>query len=49
MVREMNVWMIVPQHGQPFKGAEMVGRFLDWISELKCGVDLVTQKDYALP
>lgn len=49
MVREMDVSMIVPQHGQPFAGPEMIGRFLDWISELKCGVDLLTQEDYRRP
>ncbi|MEJ2479603.1 MAG: MBL fold metallo-hydrolase [Acidihalobacter sp.] len=49
MVRSMDVSMIVPQHGQPFKGPEMIGRFLDWISELKCGVDLLTQQDYTAP
>lgn len=49
MVRTMDVDMIVPQHGQPFKGPEMIGRFLDWIGELKCGVDLLTQQDYLVP
>ena len=49
MVRGMDVDMIVPQHGQPFKGPEMIGRFLDWISGLECGVDLLTQDDYRVP
>lgn len=45
MVREMDVEMIVPQHGAVMRG-EMVNRFLDWISDLECGVDLLTQRNY---
>ena len=41
--------MIVPQHGSPFKGREMITRFLDWISELDCGIDLLTQSNYKAP
>ncbi len=48
MVRGMDVEMIVPQHGPAFTGAAMVNRFLDWISELECGIDLLTQDDYQL-
>ncbi len=47
MVRELNVEMIVPQHGKRFTG-ENIQRFLDWISELKCGTDLIRQNDYAV-
>lgn len=49
MVRGMDVEMMVPQHGQPFQGKEMIGRFLDWISELDCGIDLLTQANYRCP
>ncbi|MDR0481476.1 MAG: MBL fold metallo-hydrolase [Gallionellaceae bacterium] len=49
MVRGMDVEMIVPQHGRPFIGAEMVARFLNWISDLECGVDLMTQENYRCP
>lgn len=49
MVRDMDVSMIVPQHGMPFKGPEMINRFLDWISELECGIDLLTQANYKAP
>ena len=49
MVREMDVEMIVPQHGRPFQGKEMVGRFLDWIAELDCGIDLLTQASSRCP
>lgn len=49
MVRGMDVEMLVPQHGRPFKGKAMVQRFLDWIEQLPCGIDLMTQEDYRLP
>jgi len=48
-VRHMDVEMIVPQHGRPFKGKAMVGRFLDWASELRCGLDLMTEENYMPP
>lgn len=41
MVKGMDVEMIVPQHGSPFVGKEMVHQFLDWISDLQCGIDLL--------
>lgn len=49
MVREMDVEMIVPQHGRPFVGPAMIKAFLDWIENLECGLDLMTQQDYRLP
>jgi flavorubredoxin len=49
MVKTLDVEMIVPQHGHPFKGREMIARFLDWISQLACGVDLITPADYRVP
>jgi flavorubredoxin len=49
MIRELDVEMMVPQHGRPFEGQDMVNRFLDWISELECGVDRITQKYYQVP
>jgi len=49
MVRDMDVAMIVPQHGRPFVGPQMISAFLDWISRLECGIDLLTAADYQLP
>ncbi len=46
MVRSLDVEMLVPQHGPRFEGRESVNQFLDWISGLECGVDLMTQQDY---
>lgn len=49
MVRKMDVEMIVPQHGRPFIGKPMINAFLDWISQLECGMDLMGPADFALP
>ena len=49
MVRQLDVEMIVPQHGCRFEGKAMVNRFLDWIEKLECGVDLMTQDSYRAP
>jgi len=49
MVRHLDIDMIAPQHGKPFKGKVMVEKFLKWIEELPCGVDLLTQENYRLP
>lgn len=49
MVRELDPEWIVPQHGAPFKGRAMVTQFLDWISQLPCGVDLMTRDHYRAP
>ena len=45
MVRSMDVEMIVPQHGSYFQG-ESIALFLDWLSELQCGIDLLEQEDF---
>jgi flavorubredoxin len=49
MIRPLDVEWMVPQHGRPFKGKKVIHEFLDWISVLDCGVDLMTQEDYTLP
>jgi flavorubredoxin len=49
MVRKLDVEWMVPQHGGSFKGKEMIGRFLDWIEELECGTDLLTEADFRIP
>lgn len=45
MVREMDISMIVPQHGRRFEG-DNIDKFLNWISDLPCGVDLMTQSHF---
>lgn len=49
MARQLDLEWMVPQHGRPFKGKEMIDQFLDWISNLQCGIDLITQQTYQIP
>ncbi|MBI4755315.1 MAG: FprA family A-type flavoprotein [Betaproteobacteria bacterium] len=49
MVRGLDIEMIVPQHGARFVGKDMVNRFIDWVEQLQCGVDLMTENHYRLP
>jgi len=48
MVRELDIEMIVPQHGRAFTG-KAVPQFIDWIEKLECGIDLMTQDNYRIP
>jgi len=48
MVRQLDISMIVPQHGRPFTG-ENIPLFLSWIAGLECGTDLLTEKNYQIP
>ena len=49
MVRQLDIEMIVPQHGQRFVGKAMVNRFLDWVEQMECGIDLMSQDNYRIP
>lgn len=49
MVRDMDVDMLIPQHGAPFHGRHMIDQFLDWLWQLECGVDLISAKTYRCP
>lgn len=40
-VRGLAPETIVPQHGAILRGRDVVERFLDWLSGLECGVDLL--------
>jgi flavorubredoxin len=40
--------MIVPQHGLPISGAANIARFIDWVENLVCGVDLLPAGEAAL-
>lgn len=48
MIRQLDVEMMVPQHGSPFVGKPMIAQFLDWISALECGIDLMDQDSFSL-
>ena len=40
--KQLDIELIAPQHGQLFRGREMVARFIAWAEGLRCGVDLLT-------
>ena len=40
-VRKLDIEIMVPQHGRPFKGKETIEEFYRWFEHLKCGVDLL--------
>jgi flavorubredoxin len=44
-VRALAPAMIVPQHGLPMADPVTIGRFLDWIENLACGIDLIDEHD----
>ena len=49
MVRQLDIEMIVPQHGRPFVGKTMVNNFLNWFEKLECGIDRMTDESYQVP
>lgn len=50
MVRKLDIEAIVPQHGgRYFKGKKMVNKFIDWVENLRCGVDLINPESFAIP
>lgn len=49
MIRKLELEWMVPQHGAPFKGKKIIGKFLSWFEELACGLDLFTQENYKIP
>lgn len=49
MVRGLELEWIVPQHGSPFKGQQMIAKFIDWIDSLECGTDLLSEKQFRIP
>lgn len=48
MVRMLDPAMIVPQHGLAMRG-KAIGDFLDWLSTLECGIDLLGPASYRMP
>jgi flavorubredoxin len=48
MARELDIRMLVPQHGAPIAG-RAIGQFFDWAESLMCGVDLFDDRAYRLP
>ncbi len=40
-IKDLDIEIIAPQHGAIYPNKEMVGRFVEWISTLPCGIDLM--------
>lgn len=49
MARTLDIEWIVPQHGPSFRGREMVARFISWVEQLQCGLDLLDASHYRVP
>lgn len=49
MARQLDISMIVPQHGAPIMGAQAISDFINWIEGLICGIDLFDDRAYQLP
>lgn len=45
-VRDLDISMMVPQHGYRLEGQEVFHQFLDWVSQLDCGIDLFNEQSY---
>ncbi|HWP17871.1 MAG TPA: MBL fold metallo-hydrolase [Burkholderiaceae bacterium] len=48
MVSELEIDMIVPQHGAPMAGPA-VQEFIAWVENLNCGIDLMGEAHYSVP
>lgn len=49
MVRQLDVQMLVPQHGAPILGKRAIEDFYRWIENLECGIDLFDERNYQIP
>lgn len=49
MARQLDISMLVPQHGAPIQGSKAIGQFFDWIENLMCGIDLFDDRAYQVP
>ena len=48
MARQLDISLIVPQHGAPIMG-KAIAQFFDWLDHLMCGIDLMDNQAYSLP
>ncbi len=49
MARQLDVAMLVPQHGAPIMGKRAIEDFYQWLDGLACGIDLFDERAYQLP
>jgi flavorubredoxin len=48
MAKSLPIRMLVPQHGAPLVG-DAIPAFIEWVQALDCGIDRMSQADYAVP
>src|SRR6218665_2092106 len=49
MARQLDIDMLVPQHGAPIQGKEAIDDFFAWVESLMCGIDLFDEQVYQIP
>ena len=49
MARQLDISMLVPQHGAPIVGAPAIAAFFEWAESLACGIDLFDDRAYQIP
>ena len=49
MARQLDIAMLVPQHGAPIMGQPAINDFFDWIENLMCGIDVFDDRAYQIP
>lgn len=49
MARQLDISMIVPQHGAPIMGKPAITDFINWVEKLECGIDLFNDRMYQIP
>ena len=49
MARQLDISMLVPQHGAPIQGKTAIEDFFAWAENLACGIDLFGESAYQLP
>ena len=49
MIQNLDIDIIAPQHGARIEGKENIGKFLDWLSDFDCGIDIIEKEGFQLP
>ena len=49
MARQLDISMLVPQHGAPIMGKQAINDFFEWVEHLMCGIDVFDDRAYQIP
>ena len=49
MIQSLDIETIAPQHGAIIKGKENIAKFIDWLNNLECGIDLMQESGFKIP